>query len=175
MSDSDGTSDEAGPVPRVPIREVKAMKDAIRAMKGHLTRHINSATKAIDEAGSRPSSHVMEVLAELLGKIRSQMEALEEKYLQLMAADEEHYADREVKLNSEADRADAAVNRILRALEGWPGQPVTEAWHISGNDRNQTRQGQAEQGFGAPCLVSRPQHGGDEVVVQEIQGVVHEL
>ena len=65
----------------------------------------------------------MEVLAELLGKIRSQMEALEEKYLQLMAADEEHYADREVELNAEADRADAAVNRILRAVEAGQDSP----------------------------------------------------
>ena len=70
---ADDTSLEASGDPA----QVQALKNTIRAIKGHLTCYINSANRAVEGAGARPSSHSMAVISDLLGKIRAQMERLE--------------------------------------------------------------------------------------------------
>ena len=89
MSSSD--NEDAAPAARnlppeeAVTTEAKALRNSARAMKGHLTRRIWSARRAVEDTRRRQSSHSAQELLDLHMRIKSQVAKIEEVYSELMA------------------------------------------------------------------------------------------
>ena len=95
---------------------VKSLCQTIRVLKGHLTRKISSAEKAIEDAGTTPSSHARQELLEYLKKIQDQYDKIEQVYNQLMELDSENFDRYNDEVNVEATRRDAIASKIRKKL-----------------------------------------------------------
>ena len=96
---------------------VHAMAGIIRALKGHLSRKINSAGQALIDAGDRPTSRSLQELVTYQERIKAQFEQIEEAYTKIMEEDSHDcFEDYEKELDEEAKRTDEAVSRIRRFL-----------------------------------------------------------
>ena len=115
MSDSEG-----GDHP-----EVQALAGTIRALKGHLTRKISSAKKALADAGARPSSHALQELLEYQEAIKAQYGKIETAYTKIMELDDDdNYEDYDKELDIESKRADEAVSNIRRVVSSADSAPA---------------------------------------------------
>ena len=81
-------------------QDVRALCTSVRTMKGHLTRRINSATKALGDAGASPSSHAVQELMDSQTKIQEQYSRIEGVYTQLMDQDEANYSSYDKELTA---------------------------------------------------------------------------
>ena len=96
--------------------DMKSLCQTIRILKGHLTRKISSAEKAIEDAGTIPSSHAGQELLEYLKKIQDQYDKIENMYNQLMEMDSENFDRYNDEATAEANRRDAIASKIRRSL-----------------------------------------------------------
>ena len=96
--------------------DVKSLCQTIRILKSHLTRKISSAEKAIEVAGTTPSSHAGQELLEYLKKIQDQYDKIEQVYNQLMELDWENFDRYNDEATAEATRRDAIACKIREKL-----------------------------------------------------------
>ena len=83
-------------------------------MKGHLTRKITSAAKAVTDASAAPASHALQELTEMSKQIQSQYSKIEEGYTKLMDLDNGRYDVYDSELTAES----AKVDRIMGSIRG---------------------------------------------------------
>ena len=95
---------------------VQALAGTIRALKGHLSRKINSAKKAIEDAGSRPSSRSLQELVLYQERIQAQFERIEHAYTKIMEMDQACFEEYEKELDDEAKCTDEAISTLRRFL-----------------------------------------------------------
>ena len=100
-----------------------ALYRSVRVMKGHLTRRIVSARKAIHDAGTHPSSDALSDLQKYKLKIQQQYEKIEGCYTEILERleDEDEIKDFEKELDEENTKADNALSEIRTALGSAPG------------------------------------------------------
>ena len=63
---------------------LQALYRSVRALKGHLTRRIVSAKKAIQDVGARPTSDAISDLQNCKAKIQQQYEKIEAWYTEIL-------------------------------------------------------------------------------------------
>ena len=121
MSDSDREGSTDGELQAE--MEIKQLTQSIRALKGHMTRRIRSAEKAVTSVGRTPSSHAVRELLEFQKSIQDQFDKLESTYAKLLELDEERYNVYNGELNREADRKDETADKIRAALNAASNRP----------------------------------------------------
>ena len=97
---------------------LQALYRSVRALKGHLTRRISSARKAIRDAGDHPTSESVKELQDYKSKIQLQYEKIEGTYTEILSQvdNDEEYKELETELDKESKRVDEALGEIRTAV-----------------------------------------------------------
>ena len=103
--------------------EARALRSSVRALKGHLTRRIRSARKAVEDPSRRQSSHSAQELLDFHTRIKSPVAKIEEVYSELMAKDESLYMDYSTELDHITDTVDEIIGAIREGLSRMATEP----------------------------------------------------
>ena len=111
-------------------QKVESVKGTVYAHKGHLTRAINAASKMCTLAETEQSTVMVTKLQELMEKLDSQMDAINDGVLELAGLDPANKEDYEAEAVTEQTKYDACNEVILKAIAKInkpPAQAAAEA------------------------------------------------
>ena len=104
---------------------LQALYRSVRALKGHLTRRIVSAKKAIQDVGAHLTSDSISDLQNYMAEVQQQYEKIEASYTEILECidNEDEIKEFGKEPDEESKKADSALSKIRAALRKASGAP----------------------------------------------------